>query len=161
MAVYPKYFVERDPNDPIFNQVFITLWPRGRSLGKGAPQNNPPVQPPSEPKSVDMEDQATLDLKKFLQDAQKLKVPVNILGQKDYERWLNGPEDSAWCMKRTGICSHAAMTLNGIDDWQMTPLQQQFWLKSTERLMKEYPTEWLLENKSLLQEQLMMLFQEI
>ena len=159
MSVFEKRFQESDPDDPIFNQVFI-FWRERNPSGKNASQESHPMQQPSEPKEIN-EDQATLQLEKFLKDAQKLKVPVNVLGQKDYERWLNGPEDSIWCTKRTGICSHAAMTLNGIEDWQMTPLQQQFWLKSTERLMKEYPTEWLLENKTLLQEQLMMLFQQI
>lgn len=96
----------------------------------------------------------------LLAKVQKLGFRV-ILGRKDCIRRFVEPDQNTWPTKSTGICWHAAMTLNGIEDCQVTPLQQEFLLKATERLMKKYPQEWLLEDKLLLQKRLMMLFQGI
>jgi hypothetical protein len=97
MSVFQKSFQKSDPNDPIFKTIFITITNRPRRWPSviDTSQKAPPVQPPSELKEADTKDQATLDLKKFLQDAKKLKVPVNIQGKEAYEdRTSQGVDDS-------------------------------------------------------------------
>lgn len=93
MSVFQKRFQESDPNAPIFKQVFIIGFRERKRSAIDTSQKATPVQPPSEPKEIDTKDQATLQLKKFLQEAQKLKVRVNVQAKEAYEDRTNRGQD--------------------------------------------------------------------
>ncbi|HUV58529.1 MAG TPA: hypothetical protein VMW09_00260 [Desulfatiglandales bacterium] len=61
----------------------------------------------------------------------------------------------------TQVTLQTAMKLLGIEDWTLTPPQQKFLLKSTERLLKEQGEEWFQKGQKRLQDELKIVFQEL
>ena len=61
----------------------------------------------------------------------------------------------------TQLTLEEAMRLAGIEDWTLTPSQQNFLIKSTGRLLKRYPPGWFRENRDRLQAKLKIVFKEV
>ena len=47
-----------------------------------------------------------------------------------------------------------AMKLYGIEDWNLTPEEQQFLVKSASHLIKEHGKHWIVKNQEGLQKEL-------
>jgi hypothetical protein len=54
-----------------------------------------------------------------------------------------------------------AMRLYGIENWTLTPSQEDFLIKTTKNLLKKRSLEWFTENQGRLQAELEILFEEI
>lgn len=61
----------------------------------------------------------------------------------------------------TQLTLEGALKLPGIEDWTLTPSQQNFLIKVTGRLLKRYPPEWFRENRDGLQAKLEIVFKEV
>ena len=57
------------------------------------------------------------------------------------------------------ITLEEAKKLIGIEDWDLNPWEEDFFIKSTRELLKEHPPEWFREFKWLLQDQLKWIFE--
>jgi len=62
---------------------------------------------------------------------------------------------------RKRITLQEAMKLNGIEDWELTPSQERYLIKSTEDSLIKHNKEWFQENQGRLKAELKIVFQVI
>jgi hypothetical protein len=59
------------------------------------------------------------------------------------------------------ITLQEAMKLSGVENWTLTPSQQNFLVKSTNNLLQRHPPEWFKENQERLKIELQQVFNEL
>ena len=72
--------------------------------------------------------------------------------------WLDESRDDGkdWALLKL----QDAMKISGVECWELSPSQETFLIKTTERLLKEKGETWLKENQARLKAELRMIFDE-
>ncbi len=56
--------------------------------------------------------------------------------------------------RRPHVTLEEAMRLNGVEDWALSPLDQDFLIRLTEAMLEDHGREWMLRHRGLLRAQL-------